>query len=151
MEGKQLNLPHLLFVAELSYKEGIEMILEYRDGGIDNFVWHMVESDHIATSCFYVEEDMKKLSEKSGNDLFDNLHNIRNIAKKKMNEAGYCSCFHTFLHVGNKEKTTDIKEIVMIALDRSRGTEVHFFDSDYPYRTCYKDGTIVQESAHFIN
>lgn len=125
------------------------MILEYRDDSIDNFVWHMVESDHIATSHFRVGEDMKNLSEKSGDDLFDNLHNMRNIAKRKMNEAGYSPCFHTFLHIGDKDKVEDVKEIIMIVLNKIRGTEVHFFDSDYPYRILYKDGTIIEESQHF--
>jgi len=125
------------------------MILEYREDNADDFIWHMIESDHIAKSCFHIEEDMKMLSEKSGDSVSDNFHEIHNIAKKMMNKAGYCSYFYTHLHATNKEKITYIKEIVMIVLDRNKGTEIHFFDSEYPFRICSKDGTIVEESMHF--
>lgn len=126
------------------------MILEYRDDGFVT-VWHMIDADHIAKCRFRVEDDMKKLSEAKADDTntVGNYKDIRKMLKEKMNRAGYAPHFNTDLHIGNKEKLTDIKEIVMIVVSGSRHTEIHFFDADFPFRISYKDGTIYQESMYF--
>lgn len=66
-----------------------------------------------------------------------------------MNKAGYSPYFYKGLHVENKENICDIKAIIMIVVCRTRDAEIHFFDSNFPYRICYNDGSIFRESEYF--
>lgn len=124
------------------------MVLEYRT---NSCTWNMIDSPKIASCSFDVEEDVKKIAERTGDDFGNFHHELMKLMKEKyMIHAGYSPSFETELHIENKEVLSDTKEIVMIAVDKKRGTEIHFFDSEFPYYICCNDGSIFEKSKHFI-